>query len=135
MKTAKEYYHKYLLRLVWRRLTQAVERRRLNEIKADCCARKQLLRLCFVRWSWHTISIWQERNKKSFDGANRYACRLAFRFWKDFYLLQQSKMLVAIDWYELQIASKVIRHWYHRTRQLKQIEAVKQQRAETHYNW
>lgn len=134
-KRAKEYYQMFLLRLVLRRLKQAVERRRLNEVKADCCYKRHLLKICFVRWSCHTISIWQERNRKSFEAANRYASRLAFRYWKDYYLLQQSKLLVAIDWYELQMTSKIIRHWHERTRQLKQIEAVKAQRSEAHYNW
>lgn len=44
-------------------------------------------------------------------------------------------MLVAIDWYELQTLSKIIKVWHDRTVQMKKLEAVKIQRAEAHYSW
>uniref|UniRef100_A0A336MGR4 CSON000878 protein n=1 Tax=Culicoides sonorensis TaxID=179676 RepID=A0A336MGR4_CULSO len=135
MKKAKEFYLNMLLRRGMRHFKMVLEIKRMNEIKADLHYKKHLQSLCFKSWAVYTKTIIAEREQKAAQFYKTYLLRNSFRLWKDYYLLQQSKMLLAIDWYELQITSKIIKAWYERTQELKKIESVKMERAEQHYNW
>ncbi|XP_063709053.1 calponin homology domain-containing protein DDB_G0272472 [Culicoides brevitarsis] len=134
MKKAKEFYLKLLLRRGMRHFKMVLEIKRMNEIKAELHYKKRLQLMCFASWGGYTKMVITEREKKAADFYRKYVLRNAFRLWKDYFLLQQSKMLLAIDWYELQFMSKVIKAWYERVQELKKVEAVKIERADQHYH-
>lgn len=50
-------------------------------------------------------------------------------------LIAQSKMLVAIDLYELRLCEKIINYWWSATKQSLIRQEHKIRQAESHYNW
>lgn len=49
--------------------------------------------------------------------------------------VQHSKMLVAIDWYEMKLTDHFMGAWNAYTRKQKLLIEVKMQKAQIHYNW
>lgn len=83
MKKAKDFYLNLLQRRVIRRLKQMIERKRLNEIKADIFYKKHLQRIYFKSWAVYTKTVWEGRINKANEFYRIYTQRIYFRFWKD----------------------------------------------------
>lgn len=57
------------------------------------------------------------------------------KFSLQYHLIEQSKLLVAYDWYDLKLTNKSFDVWLNFTNQCKLLEELKYKKAEAHYNW
>lgn len=135
-KKANEFRRlKLLTRFGMDRLRKLIYIKRKNEKKSKELRKKTLLKFGFVKWKLYTVQIWEHRKNQADSFYKKYLMILCLRMWKENHLLEQSKMLVAIDWYEMKISEHILREWKVISKQTKMVEDFKMKHAEAHHNW
>lgn len=135
-KRANEFRRfKLLTRFGMDRLKKLILIKKKNEKKSKELRKKSLLNFGFVKWKLYTVQIWEYRKNQADLFYKKYLMILCLRMWKEHHLLEQSKMLVAIDWYEMRISEHILREWKIISKQTKMIEDFKMKHAEAHHNW
>lgn len=125
-----------------RQLKRAVEkfknliRWKVRNKKVSIELRQRILyRDYFQMWRKLTVRIWEERKAKADACYNRHCKLVAWSKWHEFFLIAQSKKLLAEDWYYLRLSERVFRAWNRVTAQTRLVFEIKTKQAEAHFNW
>lgn len=87
------------------------------------------------RWRVITAKIWTERKAKA-DACYDLHCKMvALASWQQYFLVAQSKKLVADDWFNFRLSERVFRAWDRITAQTRLTFEIKQKQADTHFTW
>uniref|UniRef100_A0A182PCN4 Sfi1 spindle body domain-containing protein n=1 Tax=Anopheles epiroticus TaxID=199890 RepID=A0A182PCN4_9DIPT len=106
-----------------------------NERRSIAYRRRYYKRKYFRKWWFLTNALWESK-KALADGLHEYKLyRVAVRHWKIYMHEQRCKLQVAIDWYEVRMAEKVISIWIGKTKQSLMILQGKMSHAASHYEW
>uniref|UniRef100_A0A182JY96 Sfi1 spindle body domain-containing protein n=1 Tax=Anopheles christyi TaxID=43041 RepID=A0A182JY96_9DIPT len=106
-----------------------------NERRSIAYRRRYYKRKYFRKWWFFTNALWESK-KALADGLHEYKLyRVAVRHWKMYMHEQRCKQQVAIDWYEVRMAEKVISIWIGKTKQSLMILHGKMSHAASHYEW
>ncbi|XP_317210.4 uncharacterized protein LOC1277724 [Anopheles gambiae] len=106
-----------------------------NERRSIAYRRRYYKRKYFRKWWFLTNALWESK-KALADGMHEYKLyRVAVRHWKMYMHEQRCKLQVAIDWYEVRMAEKVISIWIGKTKQSLMILHGKMSHAASHYEW
>lgn len=136
MKKAKEHYSRKLMaNLGFRVFRLLMKQKRTNYKKAMLHRRRTFMRRYFFLWLRQTKTIWTEKRLKAEKLYHTVIIRRYFIVWIQVCKIRQSRMMVAIDWYEMKITEKLLRLWYLKSKTNKMLEAGKMKNAEAHYNW
>ncbi len=136
LKKAREHYNRKLLKNVgFQAFQMLIKQKRTNLKKALLHRRRSYMKKYFICWAQTTKEIWARKREKAEQNFSRILVKHNFKIWREVYKIRQSRMLVAIDWYEMKITEKLLHVWYIRMKQFKIIESGKMKSAETHYNW
>jgi hypothetical protein len=135
MKIAKEHYEKNLLRRVGLRAFELLIRlKRTNYKKATIHSRKMCMKKCFRQWHLNSKIVWDHRRAQADKCYENSLLRNSLKIWKHIYTIHRRKLLVAIDWYEVQITDKLFKHWFEFTQTSIILMNNKLQKAQAHYN-
>lgn len=66
---------------------------------------------------------------------DRHCMSVAWKQWQRFYLVEHSKQLLAMDWYDMKLSERMLREWVRFTAKKRLILEIKLRKAEAHHNW
>lgn len=132
---AKDHHRFRTLKRVFGRLRNLIAWKKHNERKAREFRRRLLCRRMFDKWHRYTVRIWQQRKATAVRCYDRHCMSVAWRRWQRFYLVENSKKLLAIDWYDMKLGERMLREWVRFAAQRRLIVEIKLRKAEAHHNW
>lgn len=136
LKLAREFYARRLMQRVGFRVFELLIRlKRTNHKKSMIHRRKICMKKCFNIWHINAKAVWDHKRAQADRSYELSIMRGCVSTWKHVHRIHKSKFLVAIDWYEVKVAQKLLISWIQFTQQSKFIEASKMRAAEAHYNW
>lgn len=136
MKKAREHYARKLMEnLGFQAFRLLIRQKRTNYKKAILHRRRTYMRRYFLMWYQHTKEVWTDKRRMAVELHESVIVKRYFIVWRQVYQIRQSRMLVAIDWYEMKITEKLLRFWYMKSKTNRMLEAGKMKNAEAHYNW
>lgn len=131
---AKDFHRFRTLKWVMGRFRNLVMWKKHNEKKSREFHRRLLCRQKFGKWHRYTVRVWQERKAKAVAFYHRHCITIAWKQWLQFYLVENSKKLLAADWYDLKLSERMFRDWVRVTAQRRLIVEIKMRKATAHYN-
>lgn len=132
---AKDLYRFRTLKRVFGRFRNLIAWKRHNLNKSKEFRRQLMCRRMFGRWHRYTVRIWEKRKVKAVRCYERHCMLVAWKQWQRFYLIENSKKLLAIDWYDLKLSERMFCEWVRFTAQKRLILEIKLRKAEAHHNW
>lgn len=135
MGKAKDHNRFRTLKWVFEHFRNLIVWKKHNEKLSKTFRRQLLCRRTFEKWHKYTKRVWEERKEKAVLCYRRHCLSIAWKQWQRFYLVEHSKMLLAIDWHELKLSERIIRDWIRATAQRRLVFEIKFRKAEAHHNW
>lgn len=135
MEIAKSFNRERLLKHAIEKFKNIVKWKIRNKKVSNELRRQILFRNTFQKWRNLTVRIWDERKSKA-DAFHNHHCKvIVWSKWQQYYLVTQSKKMVAEDWFHLKLSERVFRAWERVTAQARLVYELKQRQAEAHFNW
>lgn len=135
LETAKSFNRERLLKWAMAKLKNIVKWKIRNKKVSNDMRRHILHRDTFHKWRRLTARAWEERKSKAVACYNRHCKVNAWSKWQKYFLVAQSKKMLADDWYHLRLTERVLRAWERVTAQTRLVYEIKQRHAEAHFNW
>lgn len=136
LKKARDHYGHYLMkRLGFRAFELLIRLKRMNYKKSISHRKFACMRKHFLSWFKVTKAVWDHKRAQADKNYETALVRRCLKVWIHIHSINQSKFLVAIDWYEVKITEKLFNKWIIFTEQCKMVEATKMNTAIAHYNW
>lgn len=135
MEKAKSFNRSKMLKYAMEKLKNIVKWKVRNKKVSNEFRCRILYRDTFHKWRQLTVRIWDERKSIADACYNRHCKRIAWSIWQEYYLVAQSKKMVADDWFHLKLTEQVFRAWERVTAQTRLIFEIKQRQSEAHFNW
>ncbi|XP_037037996.1 calponin homology domain-containing protein DDB_G0272472 [Bradysia coprophila] len=129
------YRHMLLSRFGMNGFKLLIKIKKRNERKAEIFHRQMIVRNSFHGWKLHVYNVWNYRKMKADNHFNRQLLKKCFFALKKNQLNQHSKMLVAMDWYDLKLTERMFHIWVGYTKMEKILDEIKMRQAEAHYDW
>lgn len=129
------YARKLMQRIGFKAFELLIQLKRINHKKANIHRRQTCMKKHFILWHLNTKAVWDFKKEQAYDLYQVMLIKHHFAIWKHVRQIHKSKYLVAIDWYEVKITEKIVKHWALKTQQNKILEIAKLRGAEAHYNW
>lgn len=135
MELAKTFSRSRQLKWAIEKFKNIIRWKNRNKIVSAKFRKQIIYRDYFRKWRKLTVRIWDERKAKA-DACYHLHCKLvAWSKWQEYFLIIQSKKLLADDWYHLRLSERVFRVWNRVTAQTRLIFEIKTKQAEAHFNW
>ncbi|CAO1345607.1 unnamed protein product [Diamesa tonsa] len=125
---------KLMQRLGFKVFELLIQLKRTNHKKATIHRRRMCMKKHFLLWHLNTKAVWDFKKQQAHELYQVMLIKHHFAIWKHVRKIHQSKYLVAIDWYEVKITEKIMKHWALKTKQNKILEIAKIRGADAHYN-
>jgi hypothetical protein len=136
VKKARDHYSHHLMkRLGFRAFELLIRLKRINYKKSQNHRKFACMRRHLISWFRVTRVVWDHKRAQADKSYENALIRRCIKVWVHIHSINQSKFLVAIDWYEVKITEKLFNKWIIFTEQCKMIENQKMQKATLHYNW
>lgn len=129
------YARKLMQRIGFKVFELLILLKRTNHKKATIHRRCMCIKKHLILWHLNTKAVWDFKKQQAYELYQVMLIRNYFAIWKHVRQIHKSKFLVAIDWYEVKITEKIVKHWALKTQQNKILEIAKIRGADAHYNW
>lgn len=135
MELAKTFNRSRLLKWAMEKFKNIIKWKKRNKKLCIELRQRILYRDYFQKWRKLTIRNWEERKAKADACYNLHCKMVAWSKWQEYFLIIQSKKLLADDWYHLRLSERVFRAWNRATAQTRLVFEIKAKQADAHYNW
>lgn len=135
MEIAKAFNRERMLKSAIQKFKNIVNWKHRNQKVSIELRDRIYYRIYFQSWRNYTIRIWDERKAKADACYNLHCKMIAWKKWQEYYLIVQSKKLLADDWFQLRLSDRIFRAWNCVTAQTRLTYEIKMKQAEAHFNW
>lgn len=136
LKIARDHYHhKLMKRLGFFAFELLIRLKRANYKKSLLHRQRIIMKRCFNVWHKNAKVVWDHRREQADNLYNKNVTKKFIKIWIHLNAINHSKLLVAVDWYEVRLSQKMFDAWIQYTEACKLIEKRKLADAEAHYSW